>query len=776
MGLNNILISFLLHLGVLLPVTADQHAYAIAGKPFTLSCPDAGKNQNPGTVIWKHNGTKVLNYMKGRPWKGKSSLYKYKGTDNGEFSLEMPEAEEGLYTCAVDGRETNIHLRFLKVTGSPEGSLLQGESLELQLHPASLEQVTIEWISPRHERGNPPHWTLMDNNQRLRIKELHVQDDGIWKCSVLGLVIPYKVTVIGFLSASDKEIFAAVNSTVTFSHELHFNSQHKNDLNIKEQLLTGNISGSLVFLDASGDCDQKKIPNVQFKDAGWYPCSLRFNRGYLNKTIHLIVMEVVFLAVFATPPGPLFKEGEVKFCCSISAPLPPGALLRWDSGNETKEISDCLVIRTAGLWTCSLIVEDKVKIRVNYTVEEASLQPRFPLMESAWGAGVALLLLALVSVCLSTYVTMKRKKQRVERMAQAKQHLLAKRTCQCQSSNMAVPREAAADTTHHPAFTERTELQDPFPPARRGQQVAWIGSTVMFNLMCNSIELFLVAQRAAHDILLSSCRPSQPPGEVGEAESGGPDGAGIRTGPRASPACPLPRRPERAAPPASGRDGAPPPALPRGGTPSPAELRAASPRARISDGAARQGPGRGGWTSRAGMWAAAAGGRAAGRGGEPRPQAAAQAGGGRGCSGRHGSGGGGGGGSGGGKPAPLAPSSPGRIWPGLAARDALRAAAPPAPQGLARPARPIRALLPPAVTTGGHCRPPWRQARGPQEWRMRDEQQEKATPGDTGLGLHTEPGDSGKESLSQKESLGPQQQQHGRPNSGRVSKDVHSMR
>ncbi|XP_060092468.1 T-cell surface glycoprotein CD4-like [Heteronotia binoei] len=193
MALNGFLFSILLHLGTLLPVTAEQNVYSIEGSPVTLSCPDVSSNQNPGTGFWKYNGVEVLKYTNGKPWKVNQDK-RFRGTDKGDFSLYMPEAQEGLYTCDVSGQEKSIRLHFLKVTGSPEGSLLQGESLELQLHPPDMTATQIEWTGPHNEKSR---WNLMDNNQRLQIKNLQVQDDGLWKCSIHSLIISYRVTVIG---------------------------------------------------------------------------------------------------------------------------------------------------------------------------------------------------------------------------------------------------------------------------------------------------------------------------------------------------------------------------------------------------------------------------------------------------------------------------------------------------------------------------------------------------------------------------------------------------
>uniref|UniRef100_A0ACB8ES43 Uncharacterized protein n=1 Tax=Sphaerodactylus townsendi TaxID=933632 RepID=A0ACB8ES43_9SAUR len=161
----------------------------------------------------------------------------------------------------------------------------------------------------------------------------------------------------GFLKPLEEEIFAAVNSTAMLSYELNFDPRDEKYINSIEVHQTQETLGKPISPNSNGSCPSRNISEVQFEDAGWYRCHLNVNRQSLNKTIHLVVMK-----------GHLPKKGEMNLCCNISSPLPPGARLRWGAVDESVDTPHCLVIRTAGLWTCSLIVEEEVKISMNYTV------------------------------------------------------------------------------------------------------------------------------------------------------------------------------------------------------------------------------------------------------------------------------------------------------------------------------------------------------------------------------------------------------------------------
>ncbi|XP_053146784.1 uncharacterized protein LOC128342825 [Hemicordylus capensis] len=365
----------------------------------------------------------------------------------------MPQAEKGIYTCEELDRQTSVQhrtfdLQLVNVIGSHNEYLLEGETLELTMNSSdTVSSMKIEWFGPRKTKvkGSKQRWTLENNDRILRIRNLTVQEDnGMWECHILpsGPILFYDVKVIGFLKALDVEMmFAAVNSSVILSYELNANLQQAKRLPESSVLIWKPTEdtmapGTKIPVIANSSYVVKNISNVHFENAGWYQCQLKFRHGYLNKTIHLVVMKVS-----AQPIRPLTEEGDVTLCCQVSAPFPPMALLRWEHMNDTKEAPNpaenkfCFQTRTVGLWNCRLLVKNELKISLNYTVEKPpSTEKEFPLLQVVLGAGVPLLLLILTSVFVAFCKIIKQKRQRARRMVLAKQHLLAKRTCQCQKS------------------------------------------------------------------------------------------------------------------------------------------------------------------------------------------------------------------------------------------------------------------------------------------------------------------------------------------------------
>ncbi|XP_062984466.1 T-cell surface glycoprotein CD4-like [Elgaria multicarinata webbii] len=397
-------------------------------------------------VTWRHKNTVIINFVSGKVYTGgKLVQYRFGDTDKGNFSLVLPDAKEGgYYACEVEGQQPiTFDLKVWKLTQSPSGYLLQGETLLLELHSSNMSGVSIEWFGPSKAKvtGKEPRWKLKSNNQKLEIMNLTVQEDhGTWECRILpnGPRITYNVKVIGFSNASDDMAFAALNSSTVLSCPLNTDLQKepgipgvqawkwmKNNMILVENLIPINSNSSFPV---------RKIPKVQFEDAGRHQCILTFPHRNLKKTIHLVVMKVS--AGRLELPS---KEPTVTLCCHISAPAPPMAQLCWVSvshgtacDSNLLENKFCHTNTTGGPWRCDLKVNNRVELSMNYTVAEAAIQNKFPQIEVATGAGAMLLLFIVALACVPTCKTIKRKRQTAKRMTQAKQHLLVKRTCQCQ--------------------------------------------------------------------------------------------------------------------------------------------------------------------------------------------------------------------------------------------------------------------------------------------------------------------------------------------------------
>ncbi|XP_063152680.1 T-cell surface glycoprotein CD4-like [Candoia aspera] len=495
MVLRGILVSFVLYLalpGAMLPITVRaKKVNVIAGKSVTLHCLDGTDKKSASTVIWTHNARLLLKEFRGSIYKGeRCDRCALKNEES--FSLELPDAEAGQYACEVDGkREVTHDVIVWKVIGSKSGYLLHGDTLELHLSPFNMEDAQIEWFGPHKAKvtGEKLRWKLQKGS--IQITNLTVQEDhGMWECHVISdkLEIPYNVKVIGFFNPLDEFRFASINSSIILSCPLNINLQEeknnpeipriqfwkwlKNNTLLKEQNM-GNMNSSFPI---------KQIPQVRFEDAGEYQCHLGFQHRNLKKIITLIVMEgqfpvirgeeehsllnlvetvsliyffPAFPAVSAVHDDLGSKEENVTLCGHINPSAPPLAELCWVNVNESmskpkcgsliSENKFCHIATTAGLWRCDLKVNNDVKISIDYilgkTTNKWTLESRFPLIEIASGAGATFLLLILAGVCVPTCRRIKRKQQQAKKIAQIKQHLLAKRTCQCQ-------RELANDYYH----------------------------------------------------------------------------------------------------------------------------------------------------------------------------------------------------------------------------------------------------------------------------------------------------------------------------------------
>ncbi|ETE72101.1 T-cell surface glycoprotein CD4, partial [Ophiophagus hannah] len=370
--------------------------------------------------------------------------------DEKTFSLELRKTEPGQYACYEDNTQVATYdIEVWKVTGSKSGYLLQGDTLKLQLSP--VKDARIEWFEPHKTKvtGNEPRWKLQKDS--LQILNLTVQEDnGIWECHIFPyeVNISYNVQVLGFSNPLDEFQFATLNSSILLSCPLNIDQQEKRNQEIPKVQSWKWLKNNILMKERNISNIHRsiqQIPNVHSEDAGQYQCHIGFKHGILIKTINLIVVKVS-----AIPPVLKSKEDNITLCGHISPFAPPLTELCWvyvndpttqpKCGSPISENKFCHVATTEGLWRCDLKVNNDVKISIDYildkfqgkTLNETILENRFSLIKIASGIGVMLLLLILVGVCVPTCKRIKQKQQQAKRMAQIKQHLLAKRTCQCQ--------------------------------------------------------------------------------------------------------------------------------------------------------------------------------------------------------------------------------------------------------------------------------------------------------------------------------------------------------
>ncbi|XP_070592920.1 T-cell surface glycoprotein CD4 [Erythrolamprus reginae] len=412
-----------------------------ADKSVLLHCKT---DRNDLRMIWKYNEKLLLQKYNSHIYRGTTSvMYKLKEET---FSLELTKAKPGQYTCHVGQQQVATYdIEVWTVTGSKSGYLLQGDTLKMQLSP--VKETGIVWFDPHKTEvaENEPRWKLRKNI--LQILNLTVQDNGKWECCISEYKINlfYNVKVLGFSNPSDEFQFAATNSNTCLSCPLNIDLQDKRDPEIPKvqswKWLKNNIlmkEHNVSNINRSFSIQQ--ISNVHSEDAGQYQCHLGFKHGILRKNINLIVVKVS-----AIPPALRSKEDNVTLCGHISPSAPPLIELCWvyvnDSTSEPKcgspisENKFCHVATTEGLWRCDFKVNNNVKISIDYILGKFSnetLDSSFSLIKTASGIGAMLLLLILIGVCVPTCKRIKQKQQQAKRMAQIKQHLLAKKTCQCQ--------------------------------------------------------------------------------------------------------------------------------------------------------------------------------------------------------------------------------------------------------------------------------------------------------------------------------------------------------
>ncbi|NWI50147.1 CD4 protein, partial [Calyptomena viridis] len=383
------------------------------------------------------------------------------------WNLELSDA--GIYTCKCGSHEVRTSLHVFKLTISLDGHFLPNEVPELILmhnSPHPLPDLSITLFNSNNNMVTPEIENKGHQKYILNLKKMEATDSGTWVCHVhsdsplINQNISFAVKVLGFQNPDLERKYATVDSTVILPWHLNFQKikwkeGFTGQLNWKQQE-SANAHDLLDFnVTAQGEQHETKksshflfeiperkpestievkLPKVHFNHSGQYQCQLAYKGRHVQSKIELVVMKVS-----ANPVGPLSSGANMTLICQVSSLLPPNAHLHWERVNGTQtdiknskqyETKLEVNISAAGLWSCHLIEGNDRKISLHYHVEEDTVWTSYVVTGAIVGGGI--LVFALVCLCIISGISWQRRRQRANRMAQARQYLLENKTCQCQ--------------------------------------------------------------------------------------------------------------------------------------------------------------------------------------------------------------------------------------------------------------------------------------------------------------------------------------------------------
>uniref|UniRef100_A0A8C9EQ16 Ig-like domain-containing protein n=1 Tax=Pavo cristatus TaxID=9049 RepID=A0A8C9EQ16_PAVCR len=462
----------------LTPIMAqqEQRQTGIAGKEVILRHKYT-KEKKDVACRWKYQYKEVssiiITLSKEKIFKGRAPMAHRSELISNSKQLKVSDLsldDAGIYTCDCCSPIDSISLHVFKLTVSSNGHFLTDEDLELTLmHNSSHSQphLSIELFNISNnivkteilQKESPQKYIL-------KLKQLKATDSGTWMCHVysnsplINQNISFDVKVLGFGEEHSEIMYTTVGNTVILSWHLNFRkiewkegftgklnwapqgnttTHELLDFNVttRRELHKTKKSNHIWFEIPERKTDstiEVKIPKVQLNHSGQYRCQLEINSRTTQSTRALVVMQVS-----ANPAGPLSRGGKMTLLCQVSGPLPSNAYLLWERVNGTQtEITKSqqheakveVSVSAPGMWNCYLVEDNNRKISLNYTVEEAHVWNSYAVIGAIIGASV--LVIGLACVCIINGMSWQRRRKRAKRMAQAKQYLLEKKTCQCQ--------------------------------------------------------------------------------------------------------------------------------------------------------------------------------------------------------------------------------------------------------------------------------------------------------------------------------------------------------
>ncbi|KAF2981668.1 hypothetical protein EK904_001131 [Melospiza melodia maxima] len=353
---------------------------------------------------------------------------------------DLKLSDAGIYTCEYGTHKVHTSLHIVNLAISLDGHFLQNEVPKLiltQNSPSPLPDLSITLFDSNNNRVIPEIQKKNLQEYTVNLKKLETMDSGTWVCQIhsdsplINQNISFAVKKIkwkkGFTGKLNwkqqegAESHELLDFNITAEGQLHETKKSNNFLfEIPESKPESSI--------------EVKLPKVHFNHSGQYQCQLEYERRHAQSKIELVVMKVS-----ANPAGPLSRGASVTLTCQVSGPLAHDAYLSWEPVNGSKmdikksrqcEVKLEVTISTAGLWSCHLTEGSDKKISFHYHVEEASVWINNVIIGASIGG--SLLVFALGCLCIISGVRWQRRRQRAKRMAQARQHLLENKTCQCQ--------------------------------------------------------------------------------------------------------------------------------------------------------------------------------------------------------------------------------------------------------------------------------------------------------------------------------------------------------
>ncbi|XP_072280465.1 T-cell surface glycoprotein CD4-like [Pyxicephalus adspersus] len=423
---------------------------AEVGKKTNLPC-----DNTQGDIMWLKNGAFLFRFQRGKRFQSHSIDVSRFIPDQSTNAMELDKVQlkdSGTYTCQKDKKTVyTVTLFVFEVSGIPSFNLISSEDLVLKVtfSPEQVPALQVYWMKGDKKIGK---------DTSVELKNVNLDHSGYYSCHIKiegadEVKSSKEIKVRGFAPLAIE--YLQESKPVILPWRFNFkvrSTQNTNDAKVKGGKITYpsqvvkqlDVTQDTVRWPEERDIKTEDMQNLDIHlsnpKIGDYRMEIDLEMGGRTKKLWGNVC-LAGLTVSSFSKQDVSTESSVTLLCQINC-LDKNGKLCWQNMNIkhekcgspgqinlTEEVN--VLPETSGIWTCSVVVNQKTIVSANETLEikngflDLSGYKFWVLI----GAGALVLLIIVMIIVIM--VARSRRLRRAQKRAWLSQNLNQQKRCKC---------------------------------------------------------------------------------------------------------------------------------------------------------------------------------------------------------------------------------------------------------------------------------------------------------------------------------------------------------